>query len=53
MIPFDELKELVEIVNPKRAILIHMSHGIEFNEIVQMLEGTIIEPGFDGMEFEV
>jgi phosphoribosyl 1,2-cyclic phosphate phosphodiesterase len=52
-IGLDELKELVKIINPKRAILIHMSHGIEFNEIAQMLEGTILEPGFDGMEFEV
>jgi len=38
----------IEEVNPDRAILTHMSHKIDYDEILSMLPKNIV-PGFDGM----
>jgi phosphoribosyl 1,2-cyclic phosphate phosphodiesterase len=52
-ISLEDLKKLVDIVNPTRAILIHMSHSLEYENLKELLKGTVIEPGFDSMIIEI
>jgi phosphoribosyl 1,2-cyclic phosphate phosphodiesterase len=54
-IGLDEIMDLIRLIKPKRVVLIHMNHSIEYYELKDMLcESEIqIEPGFDGMEFEI
>lgn len=44
--------EWVDILKPKRTILTHMSIGMDYDELCRTLPKGI-EPGYDGMEFEV
>jgi phosphoribosyl 1,2-cyclic phosphate phosphodiesterase len=47
---FEELKSVVEIVSPKRVVLTHMSHKIDYFIKENLPENW--ECGFDGMSFE-
>ena len=44
--------EWVDIIKPRRTILTHMAIGLDYNSLCQNLPDNI-EPGYDGMEFDV
>lgn len=44
--------ELIDLVKPKRAILIHMAHEIEYEKTKKLLPSNV-EPAFDGMAVEI
>lgn len=46
-------EEYVAAVSPRRAFLIHMCHDLTHEEWLAKLEGTNIEPAYDGLEIEV
>lgn len=48
----DEAVELIESLNPKRAILTHMGHELEYEKLNNELP-DYIEPAYDGMEIEL
>lgn len=48
----DQAVDLIESLNPKRAILTHMGHELEYEKLNSELPDHI-EPAFDGMEIEL
>lgn len=44
--------ECIDQISPKHAVLTHMGHELEYNELASILP-PYIEPGFDGLEFEI
>jgi phosphoribosyl 1,2-cyclic phosphate phosphodiesterase len=50
----ENLKELIKKINPRRVILVHMSHHIGYDEIKGYFSDMAnIEPGFDSMKIEI
>lgn len=49
---FEKTLELIDFVKPKRAILIHMAHEIDYDEIKKILPENV-EPAFDGMVIDI
>jgi phosphoribosyl 1,2-cyclic phosphate phosphodiesterase len=49
---FDQVMEWIKIVKPERAILTHMAHDIEYEDIKKKLPANIL-PAYDGMIVEV
>ncbi|BDB96144.1 MBL fold metallo-hydrolase [Candidatus Hydrogenosomobacter endosymbioticus] len=50
--PLEEVLEWIKRVNPKRAIITHMSADLDYNTLRQTLPHSI-EPAYDGMVIEV
>lgn len=50
---FDNIHEIVEKIAPKRTILIHMHHDLDYDELLAACEGKKMEPGFDMMEIKI
>ncbi len=48
---YEQALEYIERIKPKRAILTHMAHDIEYNELKRLLPSHI-EPAYDGMIVE-
>ena len=46
----EQAVEIIKKINPKRAVLTHMGHELEYNELNSKLPNNI-EPGYDGMTF--
>ena len=44
--------EWVDIIKPRRTILTHMAAGLDYDSLCRKLPDGV-EPGYDGMEFEV
>jgi len=47
-----EAVELVKELNPKTAVLTHMGHELEYNDLLSKLPDNI-EPAYDGMSFNL
>lgn len=48
----EQAVEQIDIISPKRAVLTHMGHELEYNKLNDELP-DYIEPGYDGLEFEL
>ena len=48
----EEVIALIQQIKPKRAVLTHMNHNFEYNELKESLPDGI-EPGYDGMSISL
>lgn len=48
----DQAVDAVKLIQPERAVLTHMGHELEYNELKDSLP-DYIEPGYDGLEFDL
>lgn len=47
-----QILDAIEVIRPRRAILTHMDHSMDYRTLLEMLpEG--VEPGYDGMRVEL
>ena len=52
---FEEAIQIVKLIKPKKAILNHLSHVFDYNELLLKCQDTgfNVEPGYDGMVIEI
>ena len=47
---YEDTMNLIDMLKPKKAVLTHMAHELDYNELIKMLPyNSTVVPAYDGM----